>query len=136
MKVTKKSNGKTYNAEMIPKVMMDEGGGFKLDDPEFPFRNGQQLHEQYMMGVVTVVQPKAEAEKVVQPQIVLPANFAKVVPVVEVEKEDEDVTDVASEIVATAEKRVEMPKLKAKKKKKKGRGRFGKAAESTDGDLI
>ena len=77
MKVTKKCNGETYNAEMIEGVLKDEGGLWELDDPEFRYRNGQQLHEQYMMGIITIVSPVKQVVKAEVASTVLPSNFMK-----------------------------------------------------------
>jgi len=77
VKVTKKSNGETYNAEMIEGVLKDEGGLWELDDPEFRYRNGQQLHEQYMMGIITIVSPVKQVVKAEVASTVLPSNFMK-----------------------------------------------------------
>jgi len=119
MKITKKSNGKVYNAEHNGNVMRDEGGKWTTDDPEFPVRNGQQLHETYLMGEVRVVQPKPKAAvPAPTPPTVVAPNFAKsdtdVLPKIEVPKKVEE---------PVFERKVELPKPKAKKK---GRGRFGK----------
>jgi len=116
MKVTKKSNGEVYNAEMVGGKLAHEGGLWHLDDPEFPARNGNQLQEQYLMGEVRVVEPKsgeparpAAGEAPARVIAVPPPDFMKA-PVAESPPD---------------EKKVELPK-KAKgwpKGKKRGKAR-------------
>ena len=153
MKVTKKTSGKVYEAEMVPNRCKDEGGLWKTTDPEFPYRNGQQFHETYMMGEVKIVQPKPKpaAPEPTPPKVVAP-NFAK-------SAQDDGVTDEieanfangitdpyptlvnvheliaegrAKEETAVMERKVELPAPKKKKAKKKGRGRFGKGRRADE----
>ena len=136
MEVTKKTSGEVYEAEMVPNRCKDEGGLWKTTDPEFPYRNGQQFHETYMMGKVKIVQPKPKpaAPEPTPPKVVAP-NFAKsdtdVLPKIVVPEEvEEPVVEEKEEPVL--ERKVELPAPKKKKAKKKGRGRFGKGRRADE----
>ena len=150
MKVTKKTSGKVYEAEMVPNRCKDEGGLWKTTDPEFLYRNGQQFHETYMMGEVKIVQPKPKpaAPEPTPPKVVAP-NFAKeatfINKALSKTAPDDGVTDeievnfdplTANEIKEALEKKlerkVELPAPKKKKAKKKGRGRFGKGRRADE----